>query len=108
MEPKTINLDRRKLMDHTNRDFVEWMDDNFRTGVFKAGEWYCQKKLNDDFVKMYHDYANNKNHTQRRFNKWLQNYANLNKQFVNYDEEQHRRKRNDGYDMMYELNPVTE
>lgn len=108
ISPKTINLERRKLMDHTNREFVEWMDDNFRTGSIKAGEWFCHKKLNDDFVTMYNDYRNDKRHTQRRFNKWLQNYANLNKQFINYDEDKHRRKRNDGYDMMFELNPISE
>jgi hypothetical protein len=107
MQPKTINLERRKLMDHCSREFVEWMDDLIRTGTIKPGDWYDQKQLNDDFMAMYHDYRNDKRHTQRRFNRWLQNYANLTPTLVPYDENKHRRKRNDGYDMMFELNPET-
>ncbi len=108
MMPKSINLERRKLMDYTNNEFVEWMDDRIRVGITRLNDWFDVKELNEEFVKMHADFQKDKHHTQKRFNKWLQNYANYNNNLMNYVKEKHYKKQTSNYLFMFEPNTEEE
>ena len=103
IKPKSINLERRKLIDYTNSEFIEWMDDLFKTNQIKPGDWNDVKFLFDEITKAYPDFLKDKNHTQKRFNKWLQNYANGTNTLENFSKDRHYKKRMNGYDFMFEL-----
>jgi hypothetical protein len=101
---KSINLERRKLLDYTNNEFVEWVDDLVKTGSLKLNAWYNVKTLNEEFLQLHNDYHKDKHHTQKRFNKWLQNYANYNESLISFNKEKHYKKLRDGYEFMFEQN----
>jgi hypothetical protein len=97
LEPSTINLEERKLMNHTAPEFIEFMDeirDNLKsTGIPWAGylessatpfktsyelsEYqFDRKKLFDRFVHENSDFKQAW-FTNRIFNKWLEQFSQL-------------------------------
>lgn len=95
--PETINLEARKLLDGTCREFLEFMSDITETISTTGNAWdgyqsqtgtdftkitdirdfeFDKKKLFERFIALYPDY-NNKFFTQRKFTDWLKRYAHL-------------------------------
>lgn len=99
IQPETINLEARKLLDGTSREFVEFMGDitdNLKT-IAKPWDTYTfpdrtdftafnttditqvefdKKQLYDRFLLMYPDFKAN-HFTQKRFTLWLKLYSYL-------------------------------
>lgn len=65
-----INLDIRKLVNETNQDFIDFMEDE---SLFN-GKRINYKELRDKFTSDYTDYISERWFTQRLFNKWLTLY----------------------------------
>jgi len=65
---KSVNLELRKLLQSTNEDFIELIDD-----VYKKGFSGYIKDLLQSFKDMYPDFDNNK-FKNRTFSKWLKIY----------------------------------
>jgi len=68
IEVKSINLQKRKLMDNTSPQFVEFMEGRDLAFNFR----YAKDSLYLDFIKQFNDYAPLKKNT---FTKWLKSYA---------------------------------
>ena len=70
---QNINLDMRKLIDETNKEFIDFMDDiNFENKRFYKTE------LKDAFLEEYEDYKFAKWLTSNLFNKWVHKYCEYN------------------------------
>lgn len=68
-EPKQINLGKRKLIDHTCPEFIEWIE----ALKVEPGRRYDKKLIYQDFITQFPDYAQLK---QKRFREWLISYNN--------------------------------
>jgi len=73
VESKAINLEYRKLINETNRDFVEFME-----GRKFNGERYYKSDFKDLFVTDYEDYKSHKWFTSTLFNRWVLKYCDYN------------------------------
>ncbi len=110
LKPKSINLEKRKLLDQTCKEFIEWLDEKFestelyfkdKTGTPDEG-YFDLKTLFTQFNTMHEDYTKDRRHTQKRFNKWMALYTKYTDGFKEYKEEIHRRRRKDGIDIIFE------
>lgn len=77
IEPRAVNLNLRKLLQVTSKEFVEWMDRRNQDGEL-LGRWLIKSALFNDFCREYEDYS--KQHergkfAQHTFSKWLSAYA---------------------------------
>ena len=70
VESEVINLDYRKLINNTNKDFIEFMD-----CIDFNGERYQANELKDKFINEYEDYKYAKWFTSTLFNKWMIKYC---------------------------------
>ena len=68
ISPKNQNLQLRKIIDATSREFVEFMDEQDRI------EGWDKKILCDSFHSKYPDYMLLKQNT---FSKWIKSYCNI-------------------------------
>ena len=76
--PNQINLDKRKLLDHTCAEFVEFMEHE----QLPFNEKIDRKILHDKFLDSYSDCKNDKYKNQLKiFTKWLVQYAKYTKGF---------------------------
>lgn len=75
IDPPTINLEERKLRDHSTPEFVEYMTEKVEEKE-KLNErlMFDKKLLYEDFKKSYSDF-NHQKFQQRTFTKWLRNYG---------------------------------
>lgn len=103
IEADTINLKRRTLIDHTSHEFVDFMDDFFKTGIttlpdetdgqkilfelkFNYEEKINRKDLYLSFLYTYqHDYTI-KNMPMRKFTRFLKSYAKYSPDLVELSE----------------------
>lgn len=83
----SINLEARKLLDHTSAEFVEFMR---HKGIVFDQE-YNIKDLFTEFTDQYEDFKKSR-FTQKRFTSWLKVYTNLEKGYAKYDEQRDKRK----------------
>lgn len=58
--PDIINADRRRLLEHTNEDFVNWMDEMVSTGKIAPGNEYDKAELHNTFLNTYDEYKGGK------------------------------------------------
>lgn len=86
-EPEQINLNKRKLIEQTNEDFIEWID-NFQP---VANKEYVKADLFESFIRDYPDW-NNPTFKQKRFTEWLKNFCNFSDQWKNYNKDQNERR----------------
>ncbi len=70
IEAEPINLGKRKQMEHTNPDFVAWMNEQLEKKEIKFGFDYGKREKHADFLNCYTDY---------REDKWLKKQANFTK-----------------------------
>lgn len=66
----TVNLELRKLINATSKEFVDFMD-----GMEFKGERYYKTDLKDKFTADYTDFNNQKWFTSNLFNKWVVNWC---------------------------------
>ena len=86
-EPEQINLNRRKLIEQTSEDFIEWIE----AANIEFGKEYAKSWLFDTFVTDYTDW-NNPHFKQKKFTEWLKNYCNFNDKLKNYNKDHNERR----------------
>lgn len=88
VEAKPINLDQRKLLDQTCSEFVEWIEEKYKSGQIKTNFPYNKKALHQDFLN---DYDEFKDHPtikkQQNFTKWLRFWCQFNPELRNKPNE---------------------
>ncbi len=90
---KSINLELRKLIDQTNEDFVNWMDDKVQTGTIIADADYDKKELHAQFLAAYPDHKERSHFSkQRKFTESLKAYANYSGKFAPFDKKNDERR----------------
>lgn len=70
IQPDALNLNERKKVEETSREFVAWMES--KEEVFKDGEEFDKRELFDDFKGRFPDWGQMK---QRQFTYWLKTYC---------------------------------
>lgn len=86
IEPVQINLNRRKLIDHTNPDFYDWMEEQVQDKNIVPYERYEKKQLHEKFLDIHPEYRANlrsKLRNLKHFSKLLKVYADLSPDFGN-------------------------
>lgn len=76
IEAESINLNKRKQIQHTNIDVVEFLDEKIKNGELRRGTDYDKSLLHSEFLQKYPDYTND--HSLKRtsnFTKYLKTYA---------------------------------
>ncbi len=74
--PKNENLDKRKLLENTNIDFLDFIEDCFISKKIVLGEEFVQKDLYNDFLNLYEEYKDGKSKVDITiFAKWLKTFA---------------------------------
>jgi hypothetical protein len=80
-EVEPINLNQRKMLDHTHPDFVEFIDEKLQTGEIACGIEYEKKKLHQEFLDKYPE------HREHRFLRQSANFTRFLKSYANYSSE---------------------
>ena len=81
VEAASINLDKRKQIQHTNHDFVEYMDEKIRDEEIRNGRDYDKKELHEDFLGKYPEYKEDRwLKRTANFTRYLKTYANYSTQ----------------------------
>lgn len=94
----TINLERRKLIDQTNEDFVNWIEDKVTEGSIMPDTDYDKKELHIQFLTAYPEYKERSPLAkQRRFTECLKTYANYAGRFAPFNKLTDE-KRSNGHD----------
>lgn len=76
MEATPINLDKRKQIQHTSADLVEFLDEKIRQGELRNGFDYDKKTLHSEFLEEYPDYKDDKWYkTSKNFTLHLKTFA---------------------------------
>lgn len=75
IEAKSVNLDYKKVVAVTSKEFVEWADEY----IIPNNE-YNKKDMFDDFLEKYSDFHSVK---QRTFSTWCERYAQYKKYNIN-------------------------
>ncbi|MBW8334855.1 MAG: hypothetical protein K0M40_22755 [Prolixibacteraceae bacterium] len=75
IEADPINLDKRKQIQHTNRDVVEFLDEKIKKGELRSGFDYDKNELHYEFLEKYPEYKEDK---------WLKRNANFTKYLKTY------------------------
>jgi hypothetical protein len=89
-----INLDERKLTDHTNAEFVEWFsellngenDKCLPENIAREGVWYLKETMMSSFLEWNKDYKELK---AKRFYMWMRDYINYSPLYKNFNKELH-------------------
>lgn len=78
-EPAQINLLKRKLVDATSMDFVEFLDEKFNAGELTWNQDFKKEDVQSEFMRLNPDYVENKRFsTDRNFLKHLKHYCEAN------------------------------
>jgi hypothetical protein len=80
IEAEQINLDKRKQMQHTNRDFVEFMEEKIEAGEIRNGIDYSKTELHNEFLENYPEYKDD------RWMKRTSNFTRYLKSYVSYSQ----------------------
>lgn len=76
IEAESINLDKRKQLQHTNADVVEFLDEKIKNGALRYGMDYDKKLLHLEFLQQYPEYVNDKWLSKNRnFMQYLRTYV---------------------------------
>lgn len=75
IEATPINLNKRKQIQHTNPDMVEFLDEKIKRGELKSGTEYDKNLLHTEFLEEYPEYKEEK---------WLKRNANFTKYLKTY------------------------
>jgi hypothetical protein len=81
IEADPINLDKRKQIQHTNPDFVEFMNEKIERNELRLGFDYDKKDLHTEFLEKYPEYKENRWLKQgSNFTKYLKIFASYSPQ----------------------------
>jgi 5S rRNA maturation endonuclease (ribonuclease M5) len=95
---ETINLDRRRLEQETNADFINWMNDRIGQGKIKMSEWINKATMHNDFLSAYPDYEGTRFlGKQRHFTDCIRKYKAHSPTLKNHNEEQEKRSDKDQF-----------
>ncbi|HZK96899.1 MAG TPA: primase-helicase family protein [Prolixibacteraceae bacterium] len=76
IEADSINLDKRKQIQYTNSDVVEFLDEKIKKGELRCGIDYDKSLLHVEFIQQYPDYSNDKwLKASGNFTRYLKTYA---------------------------------
>jgi len=99
INPLPINLNRRKLLESTNSDFVEFMDTKVLSGDIRPGEEYEKHELHTLFLSEYSEYSEKKYALSqlRNFTQYLKLYAKYTPGFAEIRREDERKSNEKRY-----------
>lgn len=83
-KPTAINLNERKLREHTSHEFLEFIREIEMIGTQVELD---KNKLFTDFKSKYQDFEKDNRFTQRRFTTWIKQYMNLSDHLENWDSD---------------------
>lgn len=86
-EPEQINLNRRKLIEQTHDDFMDWIT-AFNP---EPGKEYKKDDMFKSFVDEWPDWSSPK-FKQRKFTEWLKAYCNFSDHLADYDKSKNERR----------------
>ncbi|MFA6924418.1 MAG: BT4734/BF3469 family protein [Bacteroidales bacterium] len=73
---KSINLNKRKIIDCTCPEFVEFIEEKIKYNEIIIGQEYDKKEIHQKFLEEYSELKENKFYSnQRTFIKWLKKFA---------------------------------
>jgi hypothetical protein len=76
VQAASINLEKRKKIEQTNPDFVDFMDEKIEKGEIKAGGEYDKKELHNEFLEKYPEWKEDKwMKRSANFTRYLNTYA---------------------------------
>ncbi len=88
VEPKNENLAARKLLDTTNRDFLEFMNDCINTNQIKANIEFDKVELHKLFISQYLEYEKDRYRgNAKTFYGWIKHFAKYDPRFLGNVEE---------------------
>lgn len=90
IEPESINLNARKLKEHTSNEFIEFMADL----NIQFDERYDKKLLYEQFKGKYSDY-NNDYFKQKKFSLWLIYYTRYSEKLQEFNRDKDEEKSGD-------------
>jgi len=90
-----VNLNKRKLLQETCREFYEFMTTRFEAGTYQVGVEYNKKDMYQAFLEEYPEMAEEKRNTQRRFTQWMHQFAMYSEQCGPIDQDMSERKSGD-------------
>jgi hypothetical protein len=116
MKVSSINLNRRKLIESTNSEFVEFMDYMVLTGSIKPGEEYIKQELHTRFLNEYPEFKDDKYFSKlKNFTLCLRHFAKYTSGFGEVKKEDERksndkryilfRHEKEGFNFLYSLRP---
>ena len=77
IEAKSINLEKRKQIQHTNPDFASFMEEKVMNGEIKVNTDYDKQALHREFLNNFPEYKEDRLlKSSRNFTKYLKIYAN--------------------------------
>ncbi len=95
VQAKSINLERRKLIDQTNEDFVNWIEEKVNDGTIAPDIDYDKKDLHCQFLSAYPEYKERSPFAkQRRFTDALKTYANYGGRFAPFNKVNDEKRSN--------------
>jgi hypothetical protein len=91
--PEQINLDRRKLLDLVNSDFVDFMDSGISTGTIEVNAEIKKADLHQAFLADYPEYlTDNRLGKMQWFTKYLRLYSRFSPLLSEINPERDERK----------------
>lgn len=91
-KPEIINYSQRIVREHTSREFIEYMEDEWKP---TPGQEYCLQDYYNKFLEHYPDWKK-KNLLQQRFTEWVKKYIANSSKFKPYNKSDHYRRTSDG------------
>lgn len=91
-EAPTVNLDKRRLIEQTDEEFVQWLDNKFENGELLYNCWISMPQLKDEFVKDFEDIVQAKKIDGVKFTKWMKNYYEQSNHLVRFDNKMHLKR----------------
>lgn len=82
VEPKNKNLAARKLLDSTNKDFLEFMYDSLETKFIEPNKDFKKFDLHKKFITEYPEYEKDRHKgTPKTFYIWMKNFTKYDSRF---------------------------
>ena len=76
IEPESINLKKRKLLDQTHKDFLEFMEEKIKDGEIVANKEIHKQELHEKFLNEYPDLKDDKYKKRlETFTSWIKIFA---------------------------------
>ncbi len=92
--PEQINLNKRKLLDTTDKDFLDFIENDWKP---ESEKLYEKTAICAQFQEAFPDWKNpTKKFSQNRFSTWFKNYLNYHPEWENFIRDKNEKRQNEG------------